>query len=211
MNIAAKKMDSAQPVLEYGVIEAPCEGKAFRVVTETGTMEASVAVSCFITPVQGDVVLLSLDDSGCCYILSILERPQAAQGQTELSFAGDVSLAVRGGSMSITSDEALSIASGEFELNAHQGTVCIDKVSFFGGVVENHIARLKIVAEAVDSIVRRAVQRFTSSYRYVEEHEEIQSASTRMVVDGTLTMHTKNTMHIAEGHVKIDAEQIHLA
>jgi len=24
-------------------------------------------------------------------------------------------------------------------------------------------------------------------------------------------MHTKNTMHIAEGQIKIDAEQIHLA
>ncbi len=210
MNITAKKMDSVQPALEYGVIEAPCKGGAFRVAADTGVLEASVAVSCFITPVPGDVALLSLDERGCCYILSILERPQAARGQTELSFDGDVNLAVRGGRMSITSDESLSFASGEFELNAHQGTVRIDKASFFGRVVENHIARLKIVAESVDSIVRRAVQRFTSSYRYVEEHEEVQSASTRMIVDGTLTMHTKNTMHIAEGHVKIDAEQIHL-
>mgnify|MGYP000886246409 FL=1 len=31
-----------------------------------------------------------------------------------------------------------------------------------------------------------------------------------MLVDGTLTMETKNTLHTAEGHVKIDAEQIHL-
>ncbi|HOW55200.1 MAG TPA: DUF3540 domain-containing protein [Syntrophorhabdaceae bacterium] len=209
MNITAKKMDDIQPALEYGVIEAPCEG-GFLVVTDMGAVEASAAVSCLVAPVPGDVVLLSIDGMGRCYILSILERPQAAQGQTELSFDGDVNLAVRGGRMSITSDEALSFASGEFELNAHQGTVRIDNASFFGRAVENHIARLKIVAEAVDSIVRRAVQRFTSSYRYVEEHEEVQSASMRMIVDGTLTMHTKNTMHIAEGHVKIDAEQIHL-
>ena len=206
---SAKRVATVQPMLEYGVIEAAYEG-GFRVMTDMGIMEASAAVSCLVAPVSGDVVLLSIDERGFCYILSILERSQAAQKQTELSFDGDVNLAVRGGRMSITSDEALSLSSGEFELNAHQGTVRIDKTSFFGRVAESHIARLKIVAETVDSIVRRAVQRFTSSYRYIEEHEEVQSASTRMIVDGTLTMHTKNTMHIAEGHVKIDAEQIHL-
>jgi hypothetical protein len=31
-----------------------------------------------------------------------------------------------------------------------------------------------------------------------------------MLVEGTLTMQTQNTMHTAEGHIKIDAEQIHL-
>ncbi len=207
---ARKESRAAQPFLEYGVIEALCTG-GFRVITNTGAVvEALAEASCLVSPHAGDLVLLSLDQRGCCYILSILERSLAAQRKTELSFDGDVNLAVRGGRMSITSDEALSLASAEFELNAHQGTVRIDRASFFGRFVENHIARLKIVDEAMDCVVRRAVQRFTSSYRYVEEHEEVQSTSTRMIVDGTLSIHTKNTMPISDGHVKIDAEQIHL-
>ena len=112
--------------------------------------------------------------------------------------------------MSVTADDAITLASKNSELAAQEGRVSIEKTSFFGNVVESNIARIRVIADALDSIIRRAVQRFTSSYRYVEEHEETQSASTRMIVDGTLTMHTKNTMHIAEGHVKIDAEQIHL-
>jgi hypothetical protein len=128
-----------------------------------------------------------------------------------LSFDGDLSVRVNGGRMSLASDESLSLASQDFELTAGKGRVMIEKVAFFGRLVESNIEKIKVVAETLDSIVRRAVQRFTSTYRYVEEHEEVQSASTRMIVDGTLTMHTKNTMHIAEGHVKIDAEQIHLA
>lgn len=209
MELLAKKIDPLRPILEYGVISAACE-KGFTVSTDRGIIDANIAVSCLVSPGAGDVVLLSLDEAGCCYILSILERPEKTQKHTELSFEGDLSVNVRGGAMSLTSEEAISLASRDFALDAHNGNVNMEKLSFFGGFVENHIARLKIVAETVDSIVRRAVQRFTSSYRYIEEHEEIQSASTRMIVDGTLTMHTKNTMHIAEGHVKIDAEQIHL-
>ncbi len=210
MELTATRTELLQPVLEYGMVAAPCK-EGFIVTSDRGIIEASVAVSCLVTPDLGDVVLFSVDGSGTSYILSILERSEGARRGTELSFEGDLSIRVEGGRMSLASDEALSLSSKDFELAAKKGRVTIEKASFFGRFVENNIEKIKVVAEAMDSIVRRAVQRFTSSYRYVEEHEEVQSASTRMIVDGTLTMHTKNTMHIAEGHVKIDAEQIHLA
>lgn len=210
MELTATRTELLQPVLEYGMVAAPCEG-GFIVTSDSGIIEASVAVSCLVTPEVGDVVLFSLDGSGASYVLSILERPQRAQKSTELSFDGDLSIMVHGGRMSLASEDSLALASKDFELTAGEARVTIEKASFFGRLVENNIEKIKVVADTMDSIIRRAVQRFTSSYRYVEEHEEIQSASTRMIVDGTLTMHTKNTMHIAEGHVKIDAEQIHLA
>jgi len=210
MELTATRTELLQPVMEYGMVAALCEG-GFVVTSDHGIIEASVAVSCLVTPHVGDVVLFSLDGSGPSYILSILERPLREQKNTELSFDGDLSIRVTGGSVSLASDETLSLASKDFELAATRGRVTIDRASFFGRLVENNIERIKVVAEAMDSIIRRAVQRFTSSYRYVEEHEEVQSGSTRMIVDGTLTMHTKNTMHLAEGHIKIDAEQIHLA
>jgi hypothetical protein len=209
MKAAAQNMEILQPTLEYGLV-AGHTGDGFAVNCDRGLFNAGVAVSCLVAPEPGDVVILSLDDGGGCYILSILERTEEARRKTELVFDGDVNLNVRDGSMSITSDETISLASKNFELTAEEGRVTLEKSSFFGKLVENNIARIRVVADSLDSIVRRAVQRFTSSYRYVEEHEEVQSASTRMIVDGTLTMHTKNTMHIAEGHVKIDAEQIHL-
>lgn len=210
MELTAKKTDVLQPTLEYGVIASACE-EGFMVTSDRGIITAGVAMSCLVTPETGDVVLISMDESGCSYVLSILERPQRAQRGTELSFDGDLSIMVHGGKMSLASEESLALASKDFELSAGEARVTIEKASFFGRLVENNIEKIRIVADTLDSIVRRAVQRFTSTYRYVEEHEEVQSASTRMIVEGTLTMHTKNTMHIAEGHVKIDAEQIHLA
>ena len=210
MKTSARKVDrSIQPVMEYGIIDSLLDG-FFGVSTEMGVLKASRAVSCIVAPEAGDVVLISLDDIGTCYILSILERAERSQGKTDLAFDGNVNIKVNGGSLSLASDEGLSLASPNFDLNAQEATVRIDKTSFFGGLVENNVAKLKLLAESMDSIIKRTVERVRSSYRYVEEHEEVQSASTRMIVDGTLTMHTKNTMHIAEGHVKIDAEQIHL-
>jgi len=210
MELTAKRTDVLQPALEYGVIVSACEG-GFMVTSDQGIITVGVAMSCLVTPETGDVVLISMDESGHSYVLSILERPDRTQKGTELSFDGDLSIMVHGGRMSLASEDSLALASKSFELTADEGRVTIEKASFFGRIVENNIEKIKVVAEAMDSIIRRVVQRFTSSYRYVEEHEEVQSASTRMIVDGTLTMHTKNTMHIAEGHVKIDAEQIHLA
>ena len=209
MKVAAQKVEILQPVLEYGLV-AGRSGNGFVVTCDRGALNAAVAVSCLVAPEAGDVVLLSIDDGGCCYRVSVLGRQEGAGKTTELAFDGDVALTVRDGAMSIRSDEAISLASKDFELTAEEGRVTLEKSSFFGNVVENNIRRIRVIADSLDSIVWRAVQRFTNAYRYVEEHEEVQSASTRMIVDGTLTMHTKNTMHISEGHVKIDAEQIHL-
>ncbi len=209
MNTTARKLERLQPAIEYGIIDS-CHDRDFFVSTEIGTIQALRAMSCVVKPEPGDIVLISVDENSPCYILSILDRPHDAKKNTELAFDGDVNVSVRQGSLSLTSEDALSLSSRDFELNAENGVVRIDKTSFFGRFVENNIARLKTVAESVDSFIKRSVERVRSSYRYVEEHDEVQSASTRMIVDGTLTMHTKNTMHIAEGHVKIDAEQIHL-
>jgi hypothetical protein len=66
------------------------------------------------------------------------------------------------------------------------------------------------VARKVDSFMHYLVQRMTSSFRQVREHDETQAASARQLVQGTLTVQTGNSVHTAEGHVKIDVEHIHL-
>ncbi len=209
MKILSMKKEDRFPYLEYGMVRQATEN-GFVVITDSYEVEAEVAISCLVRPEPGDTVLLSMDDRGFSYILSILERPEERGKTTVLTFEGDVSVQVRKGGMQVATERDIRFATGEFELNAHDGKLCLDSLSFAGRVIKSQIERIKIIADAVDTIIKRTVQRLRTSYRYVEEHEEIQSASTRMLVDGTLTMQTKNTMHIAEGHIKIDAEQIHL-
>lgn len=207
MEMPAKRRMTYLPSLQYGVVRE--DGRTgLVVITEVGDLDADIAVSCLVMPEPGDTVLLSTDETGCSYILSILERPE--KRTTRLAFGGDVEIQVRKGGMTVTTEEAISFAARDFELNAHAGKVHIDSLSFAGRMIESQVAKIKVIAETLDSIIRRAVQRLRSSYRYVEEHEEVQSASSRMLVDGTFTIQTKNTMHTAEGHIKIDAEQIHL-
>ncbi len=93
-----------QPVMEYGIIDSRQDG-FFEISTETGMFRASRAVSCIVSPEAGDLVLISLDDIGTCYILSILERAGRPQGDTDLAFDGNVNIRVSGGSLSLASDE----------------------------------------------------------------------------------------------------------
>ncbi len=217
MKNIAERIESIQPVLEYCIVTDEREGE-WTVAINNVRYRAIVATSCLVGPEKNDIVLVSIDHEGRCYILSILERPDREKRPTTLSFEGQVNLNVHNGGLQVSArdgitfmtPEKLSMTSEDLEINALKGEARIESFSFLGRIFNGQIEKIKVIADTLDSIFRRAVQRFVSSYRYIEEHEEIQSASTRMLVDGTLTMQTKNTVHTAEGHVKIDAEQIHL-
>jgi hypothetical protein len=206
-----------QPELEYGLVVA-ATSEDFSVAIDGAAYQAKKAVSCLVLPEPGDTVMLAFDASPHCYILSVLERPGGALAAKTLAFDGQVNLRIRQGGLNIATDQTLSLtseqkialASDELELDARNGSARITTFSFLGRMFQSQVETVKQIADTLDTIIRRSVQRLTSSYRYIEEHEEIQSASTRMLVEGTLTMQTQNTMHTAEGHIKIDAEQIHL-
>ncbi len=206
-----------QPSLSYGFVAAELEG-TFTVMTDEGAQEATQALSCLLKPEKGDHILLCSDGQGPSHILSVLHRPAEKSGPMSLIFEGPVKIGVRKGGLEVATDSdvavtsraSLALNSRSFQLNAADGTARVEKLSLFGKLVHGQIERLHVIADAVDSIFRRSVQRLTSSFRYVEEHEEVQSASTRFLVDGTLTMQTKNTVQTAEGHIRMDAKQIHL-
>jgi len=217
MKNLAKKHDQLSPVLDYGLLVASGE-EGFIVACAGDRYPARQAVSCLVRPEAGDTVLLSFAAAGRCYILAVLERPGGETAPKTLALDGQVELRIRRGglniaaaeTLSLSSEQQIAIAAERLNLDARQGSARIDELSFFGRLFHSQVETVKHIADTLDTIVRRAVQRLTSSYRYIEEHEEIQSASTRMLVEGTLTMQTQNTMHTAEGHIKIDAEQIHL-
>jgi hypothetical protein len=217
MKNVAERIEPIQPVLECCIVTDEREGQ-WTVTANNARYKAITAISCLVRPEKNDIVLVSIDHEGRCFILSILERPDREKRPTTLSFEGQVNMEVHNGGLRVSAldgiafmtPERLAMTSEDLEINALKGEARIEDFSFVGRIFNGQIEKIKVIADTLDSIFRRAVQRFVSSYRYIEEHEEIQSASTRMLVDGTLTMQTQNTVHTAEGHVKIDAEQIHL-
>ena len=79
-----------------------------------------------------------------------------------------------------------------------------------GSAVYSQVKRFVSVAKAVEHTFKRFTQRFENCERYVEDHEEIQTGSTRYLVEDTMTTHAKNTMNVSEELHTMQAEQIHM-
>jgi len=216
MQQTAQKIESAQPLLEYATVEN-CNGKEFAVRTVYGRMQAKRAESCLLMPEQGDQILLSVDRFGRAYVLAVLVRSEtdavnrlSFNGPTRLEISeGDLSLSAQAG-IALDSSTRVSMAAPELNIHAAQAEIGLEETHFVGKSLSASIQRIRTVARNVDSFVHHLVQRMTSSFRQVREHDETQAASARQLVQGTLTVQTGNSVHTAEGHVKIDAEQIHL-
>jgi hypothetical protein len=201
------------PSLEYGrVLQA--DPKSFHVETSFGTVQAVRAVSCLVEPGPGDKVLLSVDMTGGAYVLSVLESV------TPLTLAvdGDARFCVRGGSLTLAADTDLALAcpgemaasAGEIRLHAGRGEAVIERVSFVGRALKTQFRRVSSVAKSVDQVFRRFTMRAQESTRFVKEHDEVQAGSQRVLVEDLCALHAKNHSMIAEEHVVINADQIHM-
>ena len=216
MKQAVRQVEAPVPNLEYGQVISE-DSDRIMVETPFGTLRAEKAVSCLVRPVTGDTVLLSTDMSGRCYILSVLERTDM-QKETELALEGDTALHVAGGSLRISSDksllasgaESLEMAANRVSVNAHEGEANISRMTFLGSVFYTQLNKVVTVAKAVEHTFKRFTQRFENCERYVEDHEEVQTGSTRYLVEDTMTTHAKNTMNVSEELHTMQAEQIHM-
>lgn len=217
MQNAAPQNEHVRPLLEYGYVKA-VNRHDVTVLTSYGEMISERAVSCLIQPETGDTVLLSVDMSGDSFILSVLRRDATTTAKTDLLFDGEVNLHVSSGGLSLTADKGITVGTREtvtcvgrkVSVHADEGEATIQNCSFLGTFLHVQAERIKHVADIADSIYRRWTQRLETAFRFVKEEEEVQTGSTRYLVEDTLTMHSKNAVHMSEEIVTINAEQVHL-
>ncbi len=217
MSNLAEKIEHHQPQLTYGSILERSE-KSFTVRTDSGDWTAEKAFSCVVQPEKGDYVLLSIDDASHCFVLAVLQRnPDLPPGQ-DIVFEGPARIHVVNGDLALTSDQGMTLAaeedilcaSDQIEVQALRGEIQIGTLTFLGRAVRSQVDRVVSVAKSVERTCEELVQRMKSSLRYVDGHDESQSRSSRQLVEETLTVQSKNSYHLTEEVVKIDAEQIHL-
>jgi len=208
MQMILRKQEHAQPYLEYGMVTE--EDELLRVETATATYPARKAASCLMRPQHGDSVLAAFDGEGNCFILSVLVRNQAAGQASEIVLDGDVSLNVRRGGLTISADDEVSVVSEKLSLTAGTGSATFGDCSFLGQTLSAQFASIRTVAGKVENIFQELTEKLIDAFRFVKDHEEIQTGSTRYLVDTNLTMHSKNAMHVAEEIVTINAGQVHL-
>jgi hypothetical protein len=217
MQNLAKNMEQIQPSLEYGRIVAG-DAERFIVQGTCGPVQAVAAASCLIQPKAGDKVLIATDGAGESYILSVLKQADNKAARTRIVFDGQVDLVVNGGGLSLTADADLSLAanekmafsSGKISVHAGSGEAVIERICLVAKVFQGQVKRIKMVANTVENTFRRLTQRLQDAFRFVQDHEEIQTGSTRYLVEDTLTINARNAVHMAEEIVTINAEQVHL-
>ncbi len=216
INLALKRK-GIQPRMQYGQV-LDVEGGRFVVRADDFEVSAERAASCLLLPRCGDEVLLVLDDHGTGFILAVL-RQQTAEGQeAELAFDHSVKVTVKHGGLSLSAEQNLNIGSDreivcaapKMGLHADEGEATFDRLTYLGRSVTGHIKNLKTVAVNVEQIFSRLTQRLTNAFRYVREHEDVQTGSTRYLVEETLALHAKNANHVAEEIVSINGKQINL-
>ncbi len=207
-NVLKIRKNENQPYLEYGTVME--EGENPVVETDAGSYKASIAASCFMRPCKDDSVLVSLDGDGACYILAVLLRNSRGEIENDLYFKGNVNLHAEGGTLSLSASEGVSVASDRMSIAAREGEMAFGEFTVTGSSLSTEIGAIRTVAGKVEHIFQRLTERLIDAFRFVKDHEEVQTGSTRYVVETNLSMHSKNAMHTAEELVSINAEQINL-
>ena len=212
----AEKNKVPQLFLEYGrILER--DDRSFLVTTSCGALKAEKAASCLLDPCPGDTVLIICDDSGTHFILAVLKRENATVG-ADMVFDGPVKICVKNGGLDLSADHDLSIASrgalflasDMIGVHADRGEAKIGELSLVSKILKTHIEYVKSVAVTVDEIYRKLTQRLENCFRFIKDQEEVQSGSSRYLAEDLMTMHAKNSLIVAEEHVTINAEKIHL-
>lgn len=197
---------TATPTIEYGQVLARSK-EGYTVQTAHGRYAARKAKSCLLAPEPGDSVLLSTDSLGACFILAILE---GAQESSAIEHQGDLSLQVSGGSLQLTAERELSLASETVTLTAHQGNAALERISLLSHSVSAQCRTLELAADICRQSLRSLSQRLGSFFRATEGHEETQAGSSRSLVEDTRVVHCKSSVLMAEEDARIDADQIQL-
>lgn len=206
MNNLATKQEPVRPELEYGRVTTA--GDTLKVTVPFGEIKAVRAVGCLVCPEEGDTVLLSLDNDGGAWVLSVLARE--SQAPTAMELEGDSVLRIKGGGLTVAPDTELQCITGKAALHAEDAEVSAGRVSLTAKLFTSQLERVKNVAGVVDDISREYTRRVVNYFRFTKEHEDCQAESRRQLVDETMTMHSKNTVIVSEEDVKIDGELIHM-
>jgi len=204
------------PHLAYArVLETSEDGYA--VLCDGRRLQATMSASCLVRPGAWDEVLVSLDETGRCFILSVLVRSDADK-PTDLDFPGQVNLNAPEGGIALAAQGDVIVAAGEecslvgarLNVMAEEAEVRVERLNLLGRVLQANLTAVRTVAGRIETTANRLTQRLKDLFCYVEEHSEHQAGSARHVVEETLTMHSRNAYHVADEIVKVDAEQVHL-
>ena len=201
-NLAMSRLNE-EPRLGLGEVLGKTE-QGYTLSTEYGTVSAGRAAGCLLEPEAGDQVLLVWTGAERTHILNILERGNP--DRSLLAVPGE--LALRAEKVTVDGETSVEIRTSQFELSALSGLARLGSLRFIGGVVSSRVGRMKTVAERVETIAGRVIDRLGRRYTRVEEFEDAQMGRMRLLVKDLLTVRSRSTAVKARDRVELDAEKI---
>lgn len=214
MKSFARKIEPRAAWQEVGTV-ASVAGAVIEVSTEGGAYEARRAAGCLLAPQVGDEVLVAVAPGRACWVISVLERDESAGAVLELD--GDVTIRAPRGRLSIAAEgldlvsgKETNLVSGELNVRASQGNVVLEKLAFLGSSLLAEVKAARLVAEALDTVAERVVQRAKRAYRFVAEVEHVRAGRIDCAATKELTLRAENAVIMAEELVKVDGAQIHV-
>jgi hypothetical protein len=215
-NLARKQQHDPEVSETFGTVIRVERGMLV-VETETREVRAKRATSCLLEPAPGDLVLIAGVDMGRqAYVLAVLEREEGAPAT--LVADGDLDIKLPGGSFGVVASESVrmvaskevSVVSGAIHVNAVDGSVALERLSFLSKFIRAEVGRAKIFGETVDSVLERVSQRLKRSYRIVEECDHVRAEQIDYAAKKRLSLHGENALVTAQHLAKIEGDQIHL-
>jgi hypothetical protein len=178
--------------------------------------EAMVAFSCLVRPETNDIVMCSRHGSGIYYILGILERPDS--NSMTLDFAGDTKLQIRSGSLSMFSNDSVSLMAAN-KINcisdrvihkSREAIVDYNDVTAQGKNLQASFANIRIFSQLMSTMAKQVIDRFKSYIRHSEDFDQVKTAQMTREVAGLYSMDSRHTIMVSKKDTKIDGERIHM-
>lgn len=181
----------------------------FIVSNEYASFKAKKALSCLVEPKNSDIVLLYKVDEENIFITDILARNESSY--LEIIATDGMSIKTQSGDLNLSSDTNITINANE-SLNtfADEANIVISKVSFLTKISTLKSETLNIIASMYQGAFDHFHMKSESVTKHVSGHEELQCNSSRKIVNESDIYNVKDSILIANGQVKIDADQINM-
>jgi len=177
---------------------------------------ASMAFSCLVAPQPGDVVLMSSNNSGDCFILGIIER-KGSQDMT-LSFPADASMISEQGSLGLFCKDSVMLVAGdkinclsdEVTHRSRKATVNYEELTATGMDLQASYKTVRFVSQLFSSIAKQVIAKAKNYVRHTEDSDQIKAGQMSRKIDGLYTVESKFSVLVSKEDTKIDGERIHM-
>lgn len=204
-----------QNLLSATVVSVSDDRCVLELVDRT-TLEARTAVSCWVQPIPGDVVLVSgSEHAPDHYVLAVLARstsePIAVRAPAGLEISapgGRLSLGVD--SVQLSANREATISAPALRLGATDMQFVFHELAATGRKIVARSETMQAIGRHASVVLERLHSRLQRAYKVVSEIEHNSAKHLNYQVTDTLGMHCKNGVVTAEELIKLDGKLVQL-